>query len=110
MEIHLKRSSKDSLSIFTTPYYELLFGKECTSGVPTNAICEHWPREKGDADGKKWGNGDRSLRINLEKLILMQNIIKGETIMVEHEVQQEFYKCKLPQKLSKGDGLARQCP
>ena len=30
--------------------------------------------------------------------------------MVEHEVQQEFYKCKLPQKLSKGDGLARQCP
>ena len=66
---------------------------------------EKWPKEKEDTDG--WGNGDRSLQINLEES--MGNIVKGQTIWMEPEGQQECYNCRLPQRLCKGEGLARQC-
>lgn len=35
----------------------------------------------------RWGNGGRKLRFNLEETVPKINIIKGETIWVEHETK-----------------------
>ena len=47
-------------------------------GVPPTVTHDQWPMEKGDEDGERLGNGERTLKVNLTDLIPRCNIIKGK--------------------------------